>query len=275
MYRIFDVSNHRNSYRSLLLLAVLSVAVVACGGAAEEAPEPATAPEPEPQPVALDRAALQDPSRPEDEVAQDAGRRPIDVYEFVGVQPGQTVADVYNSSGYNTHLLSRIVGDSGHVYSVFEFYSDAELFDGQLYTVDAVTERVSSAGLGNVELANYMSELPANSVDVAVAVRNYHDVEWVFEGLTRAGQTAEFFRIVKPGGFVGVVEVATPNEGWDNDAHRLNKQVVIDDFTAAGFELVDESDMLANPDDDYSLSGFESGRHLVDRYVLKFRKPSS
>ena len=269
MYRVLDPSNHTNSFLALLLLVAMSVAIGACGGAPDEAPEPAAAPEP--QPVALDRAALQDPSRPEAEVAQDAGRRPIDVYEYFGVQPGQTVADVYNSSGYNTHLLSRLVGDSGQVYSVFEFYSDAEFF----YTVDEVTERVSNAGLSNVELANHMSELPADSVDVAVAIRNYHDVEWVYPGLTRAGQTADFFRIVKPGGFVGIVEVATPNEGWDDDAHRLNKRLVIDDFTAAGFELVDESDMLANPDDDTSAPGFETGRHLVDRYVLKFRKPSS
>ncbi len=275
MYRVLDLSNHRNSLYTLLLLVAMSVAVGACGGTAEEAPEPAAAPEPEPQPVGLDRAALQDPSRPEAEVAQDAGRRPIDVYEYFGVQPGQTVADVYNAGGYNTHLLSRLVGDSGQVYSVFEFYSDPEFFDGQLYTVDTLTERVNSAGLSNVELANHMSELPANGVDVAVAIRNYHDVEWLYQGLTRAGQTADFFRIVKPGGFVGIVEVATPSEGWDNDAHRLNKQVVIDDFIAAGFELVDESDMLANPDDDHSLAAFDTGRHLADRYVLKFRKPSS
>ncbi len=85
MYTVLDASTHRNIFRSLLLLVAMSVAVGACGGAEEEAPEPAAAPEP--QPVALDRAALQDPSRPEAEVAQDAGRRPIDVYEFFGVQP--------------------------------------------------------------------------------------------------------------------------------------------------------------------------------------------
>ena len=171
--------------------------------------------------------------------------------------------------------MSRVVGESGGVYSVFEFFSDPEVFDGQLYSVDAVTERVSSAGLSNVTLANHLSEVPADSIDVAVAVRNYHDVEWVFQGWTRAEQSAEFFRVVKPGGFVGIVEVATPNEGWDNEAHRLNKQVVIDDFTAAGFELVEESDMLANPDDDHTQAAFDTGRHLADRYVLKFQKPSS
>ena len=109
-----------------------------------------------------------------------------------------------------------------------------------------------SDGLDNVELAIHLTEVPSDSVDVAIAIRNYHDVEWVFPDLKRAEQVAEFFRVVKPGGFVGIVEVSTPVEGWDNAAHRLNRQVVIDDFTAAGFELAEESDLLANPADDHA-----------------------
>jgi predicted methyltransferase len=198
----------------------------------------------------------------------------LDVYEFFGVQPGQTVADVFNADGYNTHLLSRAVGDAGRVYSVFEFYGVEELFDGQFYKVPAVTQRLDDAGLDNVELAIHLTEVPSDSVDVAIAIRNYHDVEWVFPDLKRTEQVAEFFRVVKPGGFVGIVEVSTPVEGWDNAAHRLNRQVVIDDFTAAGFELAEESDLLANPADDHAQQGFPE-RHKTDRYTLKFRKPGS
>jgi predicted methyltransferase len=197
------------------------------------------------------------------------------VYAYFGVEPGMTVADVYNADGYNTHLLSRAVGDAGRVYSVFEFYTDREAFGGALYKVDIVTQRLQDAGLDNVELANRLADVPAGSVDVAIAVRNYHDVEHVFPALTRAEQTAEFFRIVKPGGIVGIVEVATPHEGWHGDTHRLNEQMVIDDFTAAGFELVEETDLLANPADDHTADGFAEGRHTMDRYVLKFRKPGS
>jgi len=235
------------------LVAIATVSLAACGAPAEEPAEPVAAPEPAPQVVTLDRAVLADPSRPEAERDQDADRHPLEVYEFFGVQPGQTVADVYNFDGYNTHLLSRVVGDGGQVYSVFEFYGEKELFDGALYKVDAVTQRVDDAGLYNVELALRLSEVPSDSVDVAVAVRNYHE----------------------PGGIVGIVEVATPSEGWDNAAHRLNKQVVIDDFTAGGFELVEESDMLANPADDHTVDGFADGRHKTDRYALKFRKPGN
>jgi predicted methyltransferase len=81
--------------------------------------------------------------------------------------------------------------------------------------------------------------------------------------------------MMKPGGVVGIVEAATDREGWDQETHRLNEAVVIEDFTAAGFELVETSGMLRNPADDHSTSGFDEGRHTVDRYLLKFRKPEA
>jgi predicted methyltransferase len=261
----------------LVLALGVPLAAVGCGASADEAVETGAEPRPQPEPqqaVSLDPSILDDPSRPEAEVAQDADRRPLEVYEFFGVQPGMTVADVYNGDGYNTHLLARAVGDEGRVYSVFEFYTDRQAFDGQIYKVDIVTQRVQEAGLDNVELAMALADVPTESVDVAVAVRNYHDVEHVFPDIKRADQVAQFFRIVKPGGYVGIVEVATPAPGWDDPTHRLGKQMVIDDFTAGGFELVGESDLLANPDDDHSESGFAEGRHKTDRYTLKFRKPA-
>ncbi len=128
--------------------------------------------------------------------------------------------------------------------------------------------------LDNVELVTSLAELPDNAVDAMIVVRNYHDVEWVFDGLKRKDVVAKLFGALKPGGVIGIVEVATDNEGWDEKAHRLSQKVVIEDFTMGGFRLVGTSDMLANPDDDHSKSGFEEGRHTMDRYLLKFEKPS-
>jgi len=222
---------------------------------------------------ALERSAYDDPTRPEDDKKQDAGRKAIDVYEWLGIRPGMTVADLFCSGGYNTHLLSRVVGREGRVHAVFEFYADKEAFNGRLYKVDAVKERVEKSKLENVNLVMAIKDLEPASVDAMIAVRNYHDVEWVFEGLKRKDIVAAISAALKPGGVIGIVEVATPKEGWDKESHRLNEKVVIEDFTGAGFELAGESDMLANPDDDHTSSGFEEGRFNQDRYLLKFRKP--
>lgn len=245
-----------------------------CGGDHHEGDHDHAAEPGEAAMAKLDRAALDDPGRPPEEKAQDATRRAIDVYEWLGIQPGMTVADIFCADGYNTHLLSRVVGDQGKVFSVFEFYSDKEAFGGQVYKVEVINERVAANGLNNVAPTIKISELPPNSVDVSVIVRNYHDVEWVFPALTRVEVVSGLFNATKPGGVVGIVDVATDKEGWDQDAHRLNKAVVIADFTAGGFELVEESDLLANSEDDHTTPGFQEGRHGMDRYLLKFKKPA-
>ena len=265
--------------KALVVLSIVtSFAIAGCGGdrastsEGDEAGQVAEASAT--QPIPIDRAIYDHPSRSQEDKDQDAGRMALDIYEWLGVQPGMTVADVYPAGGYNTHLLSLVVGDSGKVHSVFEFYAEKELFEGRVYRVPQVEERIEQAGIANVDLTLTLDDVPSESIDVAIAVRNYHDVEWIFQGYSRTETVANFFRMMKPGGLVGIVEAATDREGWDQETHRLNEAVVIEDFTSAGFELVESSDMLRNPADDHSTSGFEEGRHTVDRYLLKFRKPA-
>lgn len=222
----------------------------------------------------IDRSILNDPGRPDAEKAQDPGRKALDVYEWLGVKPGMVVADVFASAGYNTYLLSKVVGPKGKVYSVMEFYADKNLFDGKLYKVDVLKERVAKNKLENVEMVTHLADLKPNSVEAMIAVRNYHDVEWVFPGLTRKECVAGMYNALKPGGVIAIDEVATDKPGWDKDAHRLNEKVVIDDFTAGGFELAEKSNLLANPNDDHTTSGFKEGRQNMDQYLLKFRKPA-
>ena len=251
--------------------AALSLLLVSCAPAPEATDETPAAPAPA---AGVDRAVLDDPTRPEEERAQDAHRKALEIYEWLGIGPGMTVGDIFASGGYNTHLLSRLVGDQGKVHAVMEFYADPSVFEGRVYKLPGLQERVETASLGNVEILIKLDELPAEGLDAMVVVRNYHDVEWVFESLKRTDVVAALHRALKPGGVIGIVEVATDREGWDEDTHRLNESMVVEDFTAGGFELEERSDLLANPDDDHSVSGFEQGRHTMDRYLLRFRKPA-
>lgn len=277
--RRFEIGKFHGGGRCLVIVMAACLVLAGCAGTQDTADDSAAGSE-EPTRIAgaglvrLDRAILDEPGRPEKEKIQDAGRKAMDVYEWLGIVPGMTVADLFCSEGYNTHLLSRVVGDEGKVFSIFEFYADKEAFDGRLYKVDSLTERVAKNGLDNVELTMKTTDLEADSIDVMLAVRNYHDVEWVFPGLERKEVVAAIHRALKPGGILGIVEVVTDKPGWDEETHRLNEQVVIEDFTAAGFEMVGRSDILANPDDDHTTNGFEAGRYNQDRYLLKFQKPA-
>lgn len=221
----------------------------------------------------LDPAVLDDPARPEDERAQDAGRKVLEVYGWLGIEPGMTVADVFPGGGYNTHVMSRVVGPEGKVYGVLGFYEGLTFDEGETPYDERYGARVAEAGLDNVEIVSDFDDVPEGTVDVAVSVRSYHDVEWVMEGTSREETVEGLYRMMKPGGVVGIVEVATDRPGWDEETHRLNEAVVVEDFETGGFELAARSDMLANPDDDHSTTGFEQGRHTMDRYLLKFVKP--
>jgi len=200
---------------------------------------------------------LNDPSRPAEERARDAGTKPLELYAFFGVEPGMTIADVMPGGGYNTIILSKVVGDSGKVYSGPD-------------RRDRMATRLAENPLANVQLIAGYDEIPAGSLDVIVTVRNVHDL---INGGNEAAALAAWMTALKPGGFLGVVDARTTMEGFDGNTHRINEQTVIEAVTAAGFELVESSDLLANPDDDYASRAETGNRYDIDRMTLKFRKP--
>jgi predicted methyltransferase len=216
----------------------------------------------------IDASVLENPTRPAADRAQDAGRKPLEVYNWLGLRPGMDVADVFGGTGYNTQLMSLALGKSSRVYSVVGFLEQAvrERFGAEFRA--NVEARIAAANLDNVKVLSTLDELPDASLDAVVSIRNYHDIAYF--GGDPVASLAHLHRALRPGGIVGVVEVATDRPGWDEATHRLNAAALIEQFEAAGFELTDRSDLLANPDDDHSTPAFDTGRHTVDRYLLKF-----
>ncbi|HUP19243.1 MAG TPA: methyltransferase domain-containing protein [Gemmatimonadota bacterium] len=236
---------------SLLVLG-LTFGALACGGSeTDEGPSEAA-----PDTVETadhDHEEIPDRSA---EVARDEGSRPQVVMDFVGVEPGDRVVDVFAGSGYYTWLLSERVGPDGRVYA--QGYSPGLM---------ARVARGDLAEATNVTLVDSLSDLPADGVDHVLIIRGYHlfeDPAGLFEALHRA---------LVPGGTIGVVELRLgADHGHDMETHRMGDRTVIDEFTSAGFELVESSDALRNPEDDHT--GFWEGRrHLADRMLLKFAEP--
>jgi predicted methyltransferase len=220
----------------------------------------------------LDRAVLDHQSRTEDDRYRDGGFKPIEVYAFLGIEPDMTVADIWPGGGYHTHILSLLTAGKGRVLSVLgPIYMDS---DYEEWSRDKLKERIAAGDLSNVDVVGPLSDVPDDSVDVTV--RNYHDLgdrderTVVLPGLMRA---------LKPGGIIGVVEAYTPKKGVDKPFHRINEDLVINEFTEAGFELVGRSDILLNPDDTYDFDGREEDdpihRYFIHRFVHKYQKPAA
>jgi predicted methyltransferase len=195
------------------------------------------------------------PSR-ESELARDAGSKPQEVMDFLEIDAGDRVADIFAGGGYYTYLLSERVGSTGMVW--------AQGFSPGL------AARADSGDLGdvtNVTLVDSLSELPAATLDAAIIIRGFHLYPDPAELLGELG------RALKPGGVVGVEEVRLGQEyGHDMETHRMGERTVIEEFEAHGFEYVGASDILYNPDDPHT-EFMEGQRHLADRMLLKFAKP--
>ncbi|MEE2526578.1 hypothetical protein V0U79_09380 [Hyphobacterium sp. HN65] len=226
-------------------------------------------------------AAVNDPSRPESETARDAGRHPADVLTFAGVQPGWRVAELGAGSGYYSRILSSAVGADGEVIS--------ENMDWLIQRFPSTDEAISSLASERSNVTRLVTPTASvlegyeNELDAAFMMLIYHDQTWQPEGIPtptaedRAAMNRSIYDALRPGGVFLVVDHRAEDGTGDSMAgvhHRIDEAFVREEVLAAGFELVAESDLLANPDDSRTTSVFDpSIRGNTDRFVLLFRKP--
>ena len=205
----------------------------------------------------------------------DEGRMPTEVLTFAGVSEGDVVADFMAGSGYYTAMLADIVDDEGTVYAVNPTnFHDAEAWEARL------------AAHGNIRpmpVTPRQMMLAPGSVDMIFAHLVFHDLYWEserfqFPRLDEKAVLANWYAAVKPGGHVIVVDHVGPagdTRQITEDLHRIDPDTAIAAMTAAGFELVAQSNVLRRSDDDHSVSVFdESVRGKTDRFIMKFQKPA-
>jgi predicted methyltransferase len=258
----------RISLRALagvLGLSILGISSAQAGDAAEKAAAyqvPASAP-------AYIRQAVESPKRSAEHKARDANRKPAEVLMLSGVKPGDTVVEFASFGQYYTTLLSDIVGPKGKVYMYDLPYTEQR-------AGAASRAFVASHPNAKYELVDYNSvKLPEN-VDVVFNVLYYHDLS--LNNIDTAALNKRILQALKPGGIFFVVDHnAAPGSGTRDtkSLHRIDPAIVKQEVTAAGFELVEESKLLAHPEDDHTKMVFAPGtRGLTDQSTFKFRKPA-
>jgi len=221
-------------------------------------------------------AAINAPDRSPADKQLDAGRQPAQIMAFFGIAPGMKVADLFAGGGYTTELLSRIVGQSGKVYSQngsfppkykkIEDAWNARLKQPSLANVAAVSKPFTAADLLPV---------PPGSLDAVITHLNYHDM--VAIGVDRDKVNRQIFTALKPGGVYGIVDHSAQVGSGSRDCgtlHRIDESFVVKEVEKAGFKLAATSSALRHPEDDRTWFVFEH-RGATDRFMLKFVKPAS
>jgi predicted methyltransferase len=248
-------------------------------------------------------------ARSDEEKARDVYRHPVETLTFFQVEPGMTVVEGLPGGGWYTRILANYLGAEGALYGVN--YPDRIWPMVRPGNAQWVAERTAATTAFPAEVATYTDNgiaalgftfetIPpdvAGTVDRVLMIRalhNLHRFEAQGQTLTRALEGIR--TMLKDDGLVGVVQhraPATASAEWaDGSRGYLNQAAVIASFEKAGFELVAESEINANPldkptgDDSVwrlppSLRGNESDPEKqaamlaigeTDRMTLLFRK---
>lgn len=261
----------------ILVLAAAAVPLAATAVAQSETPKQALA------------AAIAAPTRTPANIARDRYRHPAETLAFFGVKPSDTVVEVWPGGGWYTEILAPYLARTG------TYYAAAPLPNGAK-GVQALQAK-DTARYAKVRIAGFPAKpgdatVPDGSADVVLTFRNVHN--WRFGGADQAQAMFDaMFRMLKPGGTLGVVEHRLP-EGRDAAAEEksgyLKESSVIGFATKAGFKLAGRSEMNANPRDtadwpqgvwtlppSYRLGDTDRAKYAAigesDRMTLRFVKP--
>jgi predicted methyltransferase len=157
-------------------------------------------------------------------------------------QPGSAIADIGAGDGEMTLLAAERVGPTGRVYST-------ELDPKKLERLEELAAK--GKNITAVKAAPDATNLPPECCDSIVVRRVYHHFS------KPALIDTSLLHSLKPGGRLAVIDFA-PREGLpevkedvpkNRSGHGIAQKIVIDELTAAGFEVGPHPDDW--PDDDY------------------------
>lgn len=231
--------------------------------------------------MALDKEALakaiSGPDREVVDFARDESRKPVEVLDFLGIEPGMRVLDVYAAGGYYTFILSKAVGPEGRVFAQntprgLRFEEDRQ----EISQGDALEAKIIRGNLVNVShLVQRLDviDIAPESLDAIMVVQILHDY-YNPNPESALQMLRQLHGLLKPGGVVGVIDHAGEPGRENRRFHRMQKSQAIDVATRAGFNVIGDSDLLHNPDDRHVRSIFDPMLNRnTDRFLLKLQKP--
>ena len=254
--------------RKQILVAAIAFALFACSKespppAATEAQPPAAATA---QPTPSDTLDAVLAAQPDAEKARYPYRHPKETLQFFGIEPGMTVVDTLPGDVWYTGILLDYLGPNGKViaadysaemWSKFGNYSP-DPKEKANWPADYVAKVDAKRGADDAKIAAFQyGSVPddmAGTADVVLMIRAFHHftrMENKGGYLTQA--LADINKVLKPGGIVGVEAHRAPEASSDawalGDAGYIKQSAVVAAFEKAGFELVEASEINANPKD--------------------------
>lgn len=241
----------------MTLLRISALTLFALLAACSKKEEPAA-----PTPAATAEPAVESPllvavnaeTRSAEDKARDKYRHPAEALEFWGLQPGMTMLEVQPGEGWWTRILAPYArATGGKYYATAADLGNPELSEGARQARSDFEARYGGQPdvYGEVQLVNFGAKsapLPADTFDFILTARSVHG--WMGGGIADK-VLKDLYGALKPGGILAVEQHrAKPGEqdpkaasGYVTEAH------VIELAQNAGFELLERSEINANPAD--------------------------
>ena len=274
--------------RNILAAASALALGTSAAGAQEAAPEAPTAR------AALD-AALAATTRTPANVARDRYRHPAETLAFFGVEPGDTVVEIWPGGGWYTEVLAPyLAAGGGKLYAASPDWGMSGL--NRL-------KQANPALYGSIQTGDFPAfdaaapRVPDGVADVVLTFRNVHTWRMGYRRDDKQDYSAEAFRqiyaMLKPGGVLGIVDHRLPedaSEERERTSGYIKTSTVRRLAEEAGFRFAGASEVNANPKDtadwpngvwtlppSLGLGDQDRERYLAigesDRMTLKFVKP--
>lgn len=243
--------------RTLRLAASAVLAAAFIAGCANNSPK---APD---HTAALEAAVA---ARSAEDRARDGARNPAATLAFFRVAPGMTVAEGLPGGGWYTRILADYLGKEGTLYGVT--YADRMWKMFSWANPEWIAKRMAGSAKFPSLVAGFTDNgvsargfafegVPSDamgSVDRVLMIRALHNLNrFEATGGTRSAALKDIHAMLADDGMVGVVQHRAPESASDEGAQGqrgyLKQSAVIAMFEAAGFELVESSEINANPKD--------------------------
>jgi predicted methyltransferase len=237
--------------------------------------------------------ALKGPWRSPAHAARDQYRHPRETLEYFGLKPDMTVVELWPGNGWYTEILAPVLKDHGHLIAAATPISLDTPGESTRAYLDMLA--ANKAAFGDVKEVDFLppSKMdlgPEGSADMVLTFRNLHN--WQSNGEVPDVFKAAF-KVLKHGGVLGVEEHrAAAGKTVDQTFHSgyMPVDYVIAEAQKAGFKLVGQSEVNANPKDTkdypkgvwtlpptYTLGDKDRAKYAAigesDRMTLKFMKP--
>ena len=235
-------------------MRLLSVAAMVCAlasGCAErgDSAQPDAPTAARPSASAMLDAAIAGDHRTAEEKARDAWRHPKETLAFFGVEPDMTVVEIWPGGGWYTKILAPYLASGGGVYIAAQRdpASSARAAEAVQKFKDAYADTALYGDIRISVLGKDADIAPEGTVDVVLTFRNVHN--WISAGEAEDNFKA-FYRALKPGGVLGVVEHRADEDAPDDIATGYVKTSTVKALAeGAGFAFVEASEINANPAD--------------------------